>query len=299
MIKIKSSQKSVTPPASEAYNEEGEEEEDEEEEEEEEEASPRPAKRRRTAPALPKSKTPGKSKGKGKAQVEMPALPDISTTFPIPVRKTRGKSKKAELPPYVPPQPVPLMDTVSLAAETLASQHREPLVSFSPFSSTRDAPIASSATVSVTTVLHAPSVSTTNELITDLSAAHADYELAREQLFHASARIAVARQSQPEMLFRGSGDLPPVLPPAAVGYTGSSVSPTLDTAEWDVFNATISGQKKVEDPLAGWMMEDPETCEQLTGHEWVARYPEEFALRYKKDHKHYLEYLQYTAQNDS
>jgi hypothetical protein len=31
-----------------------------------------------------------------------------------------------------------------------------------------------------------------NELITDLSAAHADYELAREHLFHASARIAIA-----------------------------------------------------------------------------------------------------------
>jgi hypothetical protein len=58
----------------------------------------------------------------------MPALPDISTTFPIPVRKTHRKSKKAELPPYVPPQLVPLMDTVSLAAETLASQRREPLV---------------------------------------------------------------------------------------------------------------------------------------------------------------------------
>jgi hypothetical protein len=128
MIRIKSSQKSVTPPASEAYNEEGEEEKDEEDEEEEEEAPPRPAKRRRTAPAPPKSKTPGKSKGKGKAQVETPALPDLSTSFPIPVRKTRGKSKKTELPAYVPPQPVPLMDTVSLAAETLASQRREPLV---------------------------------------------------------------------------------------------------------------------------------------------------------------------------
>jgi hypothetical protein len=31
-----------------------------------------------------------------------------------------------------------------------------------------------------------------NELITDLSAARADYELAREQLYRASARIAVA-----------------------------------------------------------------------------------------------------------
>jgi hypothetical protein len=128
MIRIKSSQKSVTPPASEAYNEEGEEEKDEEDEEEEEEAPPRPAKRRRTAPAPPKSKTPGKSKGKGKAQVETPALPDLSTSFPIPVRKTRGKSKKAEVSPYVPPQPIPSMDTVSLAAETLASQRREPLV---------------------------------------------------------------------------------------------------------------------------------------------------------------------------
>jgi hypothetical protein len=129
MIKIKLSQKSVTPPASEAYNEEGEEEkEDEEEEEEAEEAPPRPAKRRRTAPTLPQSKTLGKSMGKGKVQVKTPALPDISTTFPIPVRKTRGKSKKAELPPYVPPQPVPLMDTVSLAVETLARQRREPLV---------------------------------------------------------------------------------------------------------------------------------------------------------------------------
>jgi hypothetical protein len=53
---------------------------------------------------------------------------DTSSTFPIPVRKTRGKSKKAELPAYVPPKPVLLMDTVSLAVETLASQHREPLV---------------------------------------------------------------------------------------------------------------------------------------------------------------------------
>ncbi|KAJ7305686.1 hypothetical protein DFH08DRAFT_976234, partial [Mycena albidolilacea] len=111
LIRVRSSRKSVTPPVDEAYNEEGEEEKDEEEEEEEEEAPPRPAKRRRTAPAPPKSKTPGKSKGKGKAQVETPALPDLSTSFPIPVRKTRGKSKKTELPAYVPPQPVPLMDT--------------------------------------------------------------------------------------------------------------------------------------------------------------------------------------------
>ncbi|KAJ7301340.1 hypothetical protein DFH08DRAFT_993807 [Mycena albidolilacea] len=221
MIKIKSSQKSVTPPASEAYNEEGEEEKDEEEEEEEEEAPPCPAKRRRTAPALPKSKTPGKSKGKGKAQVETPALPDLSTTFPIPVRKTRGKSKKAELPAYVPPQPVPLMDTVSLAAETLASQRREPLVFDAGCANCilRDRECdhgalrslcehcekgrLSHCTHNFSVVDHARAANHLepytrlsnecgNELITDLSAACADYELTREQLFRASARIAVA-----------------------------------------------------------------------------------------------------------
>ncbi|KAJ7346256.1 hypothetical protein DFH08DRAFT_810088 [Mycena albidolilacea] len=217
MIKIKSSQKSVTPPASEAYNEEGEEEKDEEEEEEEEEVPPRPAKRRRTAPAPPKSKTPGKSKGKGKAQVVTPALPDLSTSFPIPVRKTRGKSKKTELPAYVPPQPVPLMDTVSLAAETVASQRREPLVFDAGCANCilRDrecdhgAPRSlcehcekgrlSHCTHNFSVVDHARAANHLepytrlsnergNELITDLSAARADYELAREQLFRASAR---------------------------------------------------------------------------------------------------------------
>ncbi|KAJ6517926.1 hypothetical protein C8R47DRAFT_1062509 [Mycena vitilis] len=50
-------------------------------------------------------------------------------------------------------------------------------------------------------------------------------------------------------------------------------------------------QKKLEDPLAGWVMQDPDTGETLTGHEWVERNPEEFAKRYKKDHKRYLDYL--------
>ncbi|KAJ6614445.1 hypothetical protein B0H10DRAFT_2221324 [Mycena sp. CBHHK59/15] len=50
-------------------------------------------------------------------------------------------------------------------------------------------------------------------------------------------------------------------------------------------------QKKREDPLAGWVMQDPDTGEKLTGHEWVKRYPEEFAERYKKDHRRYIEYL--------
>jgi hypothetical protein len=32
-------------------------------------------------------------------------------------------------------------------------------------------------------------------------------------------------------------------------------------------------QKKLEDPLAGWVMQDPDTGEKLTGHEWVKHYP--------------------------
>ncbi|KAJ7487038.1 hypothetical protein FB451DRAFT_1535427 [Mycena latifolia] len=50
-------------------------------------------------------------------------------------------------------------------------------------------------------------------------------------------------------------------------------------------------QKKLEDPLAGWVMQDPDTGEKLTGHEWVERNPEEFAQRYKKDHQRCLQYL--------
>jgi hypothetical protein len=45
MIKTRSSQRSVMPPASEAYSEEGEEEKEDKEEEEEEEEPPHPAKR--------------------------------------------------------------------------------------------------------------------------------------------------------------------------------------------------------------------------------------------------------------
>jgi hypothetical protein len=128
MIKTRSSQRSVTPPASEAYNEEGEEEKEDEEEEEDEEEPPRPAKHQRTGPAPPKSKVSGKGKGKGKARANTPALVDTWTRFPIPVRKTCGKSKKGEVPAYVPPQPVPSMDTLTLAAETLANQQCEPIV---------------------------------------------------------------------------------------------------------------------------------------------------------------------------
>ncbi|KAJ7075945.1 hypothetical protein B0H15DRAFT_956058 [Mycena belliarum] len=54
-------------------------------------------------------------------------------------------------------------------------------------------------------------------------------------------------------------------------------------------------RRRIEDPLAGWEMLDPDTGETLTGHEWVKRNPDEFAQRYKKDHKRYLQYL---AQSD-
>ncbi|KAJ7658241.1 hypothetical protein DFH06DRAFT_1196427 [Mycena polygramma] len=54
-------------------------------------------------------------------------------------------------------------------------------------------------------------------------------------------------------------------------------------------------RKKLVDPLAGWDIEDPDTGEQLTGHEWVERYPEEFKQHYKKDHQRYLEFLAQSA----
>ncbi|KAJ7681727.1 hypothetical protein B0H14DRAFT_3535527, partial [Mycena olivaceomarginata] len=194
------------------------------------EAPPCPAKRRRTAPALPKSKTPGKSKGKGKAQVETPALPTSPPPSPSPCARPVGRARRPSCLPTSLPNRSHRWITVSLAAETLASQRREPLV----FDA--DAPIASSATANATNGAprtlcehcekgrlshcshnfsvadHARAANHLepytrlsnesrlliidlftggNELITDLSAARADYELAREQLFRASARIAV------------------------------------------------------------------------------------------------------------
>ncbi|KAJ7348526.1 hypothetical protein DFH08DRAFT_959924 [Mycena albidolilacea] len=50
-------------------------------------------------------------------------------------------------------------------------------------------------------------------------------------------------------------------------------------------------RKKLEDPLDGWVMQDPDTGKELTGKEWVERYSEEFEKRYKKDHQRYLDYL--------
>jgi hypothetical protein len=114
MIIARSSQKSITPPAAETYNEEGEEEKEEEEDDEEPVC---PTKRRRTSPHVPK--------GKGKAKASTPAPPSGSSRFPLVERKTRGKRKQNELPPYVPPRPVPTMDTVRLAAESLAKEQSE------------------------------------------------------------------------------------------------------------------------------------------------------------------------------
>jgi hypothetical protein len=114
MIKLKSSPKLITPPADEAYDEEGKEEKDTEEEEEEQ---PRPAKCQRTGSSLSKGqgKSKGKAKGKVRANTPIPSL--SSSNFPAVERKTQGKRKTNELPPYVPPRPVPTMDMVCLTAE--------------------------------------------------------------------------------------------------------------------------------------------------------------------------------------
>ncbi|KAJ6545927.1 hypothetical protein B0H10DRAFT_2385754 [Mycena sp. CBHHK59/15] len=58
-------------------------------------------------------------------------------------------------------------------------------------------------------------------------------------------------------------------------------------------------RRKLEDPLAGWVMEDPDTGEKLTGHEWVERFPDEFETRYKKDHQRYLDYLAQSPHQES
>ncbi|KAJ7683154.1 hypothetical protein B0H14DRAFT_3535401 [Mycena olivaceomarginata] len=160
MIKTRSSRRSVTPPASEAYNEEGEEEreDEEEEEEEDEEEPPRPANARGRFPLHPRA-----------------GLRE----------RTRGKSKKGEVPAY-----------------TLANQQREPTVFDAGCSNCIlrdrecDHAIRSLFTDHARAANHLEpytrlSNTRGNELITDLSAARANYELARKQLFRASARIAV------------------------------------------------------------------------------------------------------------
>ncbi|KAJ7082753.1 hypothetical protein B0H15DRAFT_932659 [Mycena belliarum] len=54
-------------------------------------------------------------------------------------------------------------------------------------------------------------------------------------------------------------------------------------------------QKTLTDPLANWEMEDPDTKERLTGHEWVRRFPNEFERCYKKTHRDYVNYLAQSA----
>ncbi|KAJ7853556.1 hypothetical protein B0H14DRAFT_2758354 [Mycena olivaceomarginata] len=58
----------------------------------------------------------------------MPVPSSSSPRFPPSVRKTRGKSKKDEAPLYAPPRPVPTMDTVLLASESVAKEQSEPTV---------------------------------------------------------------------------------------------------------------------------------------------------------------------------
>ncbi|KAJ7610186.1 hypothetical protein FB45DRAFT_1122145 [Roridomyces roridus] len=56
-------------------------------------------------------------------------------------------------------------------------------------------------------------------------------------------------------------------------------------------------QKTPADPLAGWVMFDPDTEKEVTGHEWVRENPQEFAERYPKDYARYLSYIAF--QNNS
>ncbi|KAJ6611331.1 hypothetical protein B0H10DRAFT_2192985 [Mycena sp. CBHHK59/15] len=111
----------------------------------------------------------------------------------------------------------------------------------------------------------------------------------------------------------------PPVPPSPTVHVSSTVVAAMDTgdseqagvdlhrtsgrkrtqAEVSVSAPSVSNkrQKQPQDPLAGWVMEDPDTGEKLTGHEWVERNPGEFAEHYPKDHKRYLEYLKLQAQS--
>ncbi|KAJ7794376.1 hypothetical protein B0H14DRAFT_3497044 [Mycena olivaceomarginata] len=135
-------------------------------------------------------------------------------------RKTRGKRKEDELPPYVPPT-VPTMDTVCLAAESPTKEQSEPTVFDAGCSNCvfrnreceHGVPGALCDHCNKGRLSHCSHTFTVsdhtraanhiepytrlsnecgNELVTDLSAARADYELAREQLFRAGSRLSVA-----------------------------------------------------------------------------------------------------------
>ncbi|KAJ7821395.1 hypothetical protein B0H14DRAFT_3471586 [Mycena olivaceomarginata] len=188
MIKLKPSQKSITPPNSEAYNEEGEEEKDDDEEEE----PVHPTKHQHTCSVASKSRSLGK--GKGKARANTPAPSATSSRFPAPVCKTHRKNKKSELPAYVSPQPVPTMDSVTLATETLVNGQHKPTVFDTG---------CSNCILCNRECDHGG-----NELITDLNTAHADYELAREQLFLAVARNRVGAWIHKMVSSLGPYDLP-------------------------------------------------------------------------------------------
>ncbi|KAJ7773919.1 hypothetical protein B0H16DRAFT_114703 [Mycena metata] len=99
-----------------------------------------------------------------------------------------------------------------------------------------------------------------------------------------------------------SSELRVTSPTSDVTITDSAVDPPgtrrsarkrsqADSAAATVSTPSSKRQKRLEDPLLGWVMQDPDTGEKLTGHEWVERYPDEFAKRYKKDHQRYLEYI--------
>ncbi|KAJ7125984.1 hypothetical protein C8R44DRAFT_733911 [Mycena epipterygia] len=78
--------------------------------------------------------------------------------------------------------------------------------------------------------------------------------------------------------------------------TGARRVSSRKRSQADSSGATSNKRKrKMEDPLAGWEMQDTATGETLTGHEWVKCNPEEFAQRFKKDHKRYLDYLDYLS----
>ncbi|KAJ7038954.1 hypothetical protein C8F04DRAFT_1179289 [Mycena alexandri] len=64
-----------------------------------------------------------------------------------------------------------------------------------------------------------------------------------------------------------------------------------DSSEAAPVSSSRKRSKKLVDSLVGWGMQDPDAGEELTGHEWVKRYPEEFKNNYKKDYQRYIEYL--------
>ncbi|KAJ7813502.1 hypothetical protein B0H14DRAFT_3477914 [Mycena olivaceomarginata] len=182
LIRVRSSRKSVTPPVDEAYNEEGEEER---EDDEDEELTP-PRKRKRTDPVRPKAKAKAKS---GHARAFL--------SFPPPPCARPGASPRRTSSPrmFLSSALVPTMDTVRLAAESLAKEQSDA----HRVRRRRDAsPIARTFTVpehvqaaNYIEPYARLSNQRGNELLLDLSAARADYELARESLFRASSRLAV------------------------------------------------------------------------------------------------------------